>query len=101
MNGIACGTFDTDSFRASIPNHEALDAIVGRIPLGRIGGPEEVVGTALYLVTDASSYLTGQLITLDGGIWFMATNRRPRPLGHHAAMEYTSSSCYSPGPSNR
>lgn len=68
VNGIACGTFDTDSFRASIPNHEALDAIVGRIPLGRIGGPEEVVGTALYLVTDASSYLTGQLITLDGGI---------------------------------
>jgi NAD(P)-dependent dehydrogenase (short-subunit alcohol dehydrogenase family) len=37
------------------------------VTLGRIGEPEEIVGTALYLASDASAYLTGQLITLDGG----------------------------------
>jgi NAD(P)-dependent dehydrogenase (short-subunit alcohol dehydrogenase family) len=43
------------------------EAIAGRISLGRIADASEIVGTALYLATEASSYLTGQLITLDGG----------------------------------
>ena len=37
------------------------------IALGRIAGADEIVGTALYLASDASSYLTGELILLDGG----------------------------------
>jgi NAD(P)-dependent dehydrogenase (short-subunit alcohol dehydrogenase family) len=37
------------------------------VTLGRIAAADEIVGTALYLATDASSYLTGQCITLDGG----------------------------------
>jgi len=67
VNCIVCGTFDTDSFRASAPTPEAQEQMVQRIGLGRIADAEEIVGTALYLATDASSYLTGQLITLDGG----------------------------------
>ena len=35
--------------------------------LGRIADADEIVGTALYLATDASAYLTGQMILLDGG----------------------------------
>ena len=66
VNCIVCGTFHTDSFHAGAPP-EAQDAIAERVSLGRIGDADEIVGTALYLATDASSYLTGQLITLDGG----------------------------------
>ena len=37
------------------------------MPLGRIGEPEDIVGTALYLASDASAYCTGTTIRLDGG----------------------------------
>jgi len=67
VNCIVCGTFHTDSFHAGASTPEAQAAIADRVSLGRIGEPWEVVGTALYLASDASSYLTGQLITLDGG----------------------------------
>jgi NAD(P)-dependent dehydrogenase (short-subunit alcohol dehydrogenase family) len=67
VNCIVCGTFHTDSFHSSAPTPELQQAMAERIGLGRIAQPEEIVGTALYLATDASSYLTGQLITLDGG----------------------------------
>jgi NAD(P)-dependent dehydrogenase (short-subunit alcohol dehydrogenase family) len=67
VNAIVCGMFHTDSFHASVPTPEAQDAVASRVGLGRIGDADEIVGTALYLATDASSYLTGQCITLDGG----------------------------------
>jgi NAD(P)-dependent dehydrogenase (short-subunit alcohol dehydrogenase family) len=67
VNGIICGTFHTDSFHASIPNAAAAEAIAKRVSVGRIADAGEIVGTALYLATDASSYCTGQMITLDGG----------------------------------
>jgi NAD(P)-dependent dehydrogenase (short-subunit alcohol dehydrogenase family) len=67
VNAIVCGTFHTDGLHMALPT-EALQArMASRISLGRIASPEEVVGTALYLASDASSYLTGQLIVLDGG----------------------------------
>jgi NAD(P)-dependent dehydrogenase (short-subunit alcohol dehydrogenase family) len=67
VNAIVCGTFHTDSLHASIPT-EALQAqMTANISLARIASADEIVGTALYLASDASSYLTGELITLDGG----------------------------------
>ncbi len=42
-------------------------AAAARVLVGRIADPTEIVGTALYLATDASSYLNGQMITVDGG----------------------------------
>lgn len=66
VNAIVCGPFVTDSFTSEL-SPEVLDAIARRIPLGRIALPAEIVGTALWLATDASAYLTGQLITLAGG----------------------------------
>jgi NAD(P)-dependent dehydrogenase (short-subunit alcohol dehydrogenase family) len=41
--------------------------MASRVSVGRIADADEIVGTALYLATDASSYLDGQMITLDGG----------------------------------
>jgi NAD(P)-dependent dehydrogenase (short-subunit alcohol dehydrogenase family) len=67
VNAIVCGTFHTDSLHASLPTAEARAQMAARVSLGRIASPEEIVGTALYLASDASSYLTGELIVLDGG----------------------------------
>jgi NAD(P)-dependent dehydrogenase (short-subunit alcohol dehydrogenase family) len=67
VNGIICGTFDTDSLRAGIPNEAAAEAMSSRLALGRIATADEIVGTALYLASDASSYMTGEMVQLDGG----------------------------------
>ncbi len=67
VNAIVCGTFHTDSFHASAPDEELQGQMASRVALGRIASADEIVGTALYLASDASSYLTGELILLDGG----------------------------------
>jgi NAD(P)-dependent dehydrogenase (short-subunit alcohol dehydrogenase family) len=67
VNAIVCGTFHTDSLHASLPSEEMQAQMVASVALGRIASPDEIVGTALYLASDASSYLNGELIVLDGG----------------------------------
>jgi NAD(P)-dependent dehydrogenase (short-subunit alcohol dehydrogenase family) len=44
------------------------DSLVARIPLGRIADPEDLVGAALFFCSDASAFVTGQILTLDGGL---------------------------------
>jgi NAD(P)-dependent dehydrogenase (short-subunit alcohol dehydrogenase family) len=68
VNCIICGTFQTDSFARSIPSDEVARELAARIPLGRIASADEIVGTALFLASDASSYMTGALLSLDGGV---------------------------------
>ena len=63
VNCIAPGPFLTDVSTAWRDNKVMMNTL----GLKRFGEPDEIVGTALYLATDASSYLTGQCITLDGG----------------------------------
>jgi len=46
------------------PNEEA---IARRLPLKRLGEPEDIAGTAVFLASDASSWMTGQTIVVDGG----------------------------------
>jgi NAD(P)-dependent dehydrogenase (short-subunit alcohol dehydrogenase family) len=67
VNAIVCGTFHTDSLHASLPTEEMQAQMASHVSLGRIASPTEIIGTALYLASDASSYLTGELILLDGG----------------------------------
>jgi NAD(P)-dependent dehydrogenase (short-subunit alcohol dehydrogenase family) len=67
VNAIVCGTFHTDSLHASLPTEEVQADMASRIALGRIADASEIVGTALFLANEASSYLTGDLIVLNGG----------------------------------
>ena len=71
VNTIMPGPFLTDISRAW--DMDAFDQMArARIPLGRGGRPEEIVGAALYLASDASSYTTGATIAVDGGLTSMA-----------------------------
>jgi 3-oxoacyl-[acyl-carrier protein] reductase len=66
VNALAPGFIDTD-MSAKIPE-EAKAKLLAGIPLGRAGRPEEVAAAALFLASEASSYITGEVIKLDGGM---------------------------------
>jgi NAD(P)-dependent dehydrogenase (short-subunit alcohol dehydrogenase family) len=67
VNAIAPGLFDTDMSAGVMQTQEIYDAIVGGIPRGRHGEPDELVGTAVYLCSPASRHVLGQVIHVDGG----------------------------------
>lgn len=64
-NTIACGAFPSKMMAATLES--AGDAIVSGVPLHRIGTPEDVAGTCIFLSSRAGSYVNGATITLDGG----------------------------------
>jgi NAD(P)-dependent dehydrogenase (short-subunit alcohol dehydrogenase family) len=66
VNAIMCGTFSTDISKAWSP--EFVAAIGNQTALGRVGDPSEIVGAALYFVSDASAYTTGAILRVDGGM---------------------------------
>jgi len=65
VNTIQCGPFFTDISDAW--DMESATKMFARYPLGRGGEPHEVVGAALYLASDASSFTTGSILRVDGG----------------------------------
>ena len=67
VNGIGPGWMATEMNRPLMENPE-LDAWVrSRVPAGRYGDPQEIVGVAIYLASPASDFSTGQILYLDGG----------------------------------
>jgi 3-oxoacyl-[acyl-carrier protein] reductase len=66
VNAIAPGVIDTDMAHAIGP--EKFSDRVASIGMGRIGSPDEVANVALFLASDLSSYVTGQIIGVDGGM---------------------------------
>jgi len=67
-NAIAPGLVKTDFARALWEDPERLARSEARAPLRRIGKPEEIAGVAVFLASDASSFVTGQTIVADGGV---------------------------------
>jgi NAD(P)-dependent dehydrogenase (short-subunit alcohol dehydrogenase family) len=66
VNAIMCGTFSTDIAKAW--SAEFIDAIGAQTALDRVGEPGEIIGAALYFVSDASAYTTGSVLRVDGGM---------------------------------
>lgn len=66
-NAIAPGFIDTDMTHY-LKDGDAAQAFLGKIPLGRFGSAEEVGATTLFLASDLSAYITGQVISVCGGL---------------------------------
>lgn len=66
INAISCGAIETEM--NSFLTYEEKQAFIDEIPFMRFGTPKEVANLAYYLASENCSYLTGQIITLDGGL---------------------------------
>jgi len=67
VNAIAPGLIEARFSAALFKNREAYERLIAATPLGRHGQPQDVVGAAVFLASDASAYMTGQVLVLDGG----------------------------------
>ena len=73
VNCLAPGWFKTEQTKALYENKGWLDYIIDRIPLKRPGRPNDLDGAVVFLASDASEYMTGQTLLIDGGISTGAT----------------------------
>jgi NAD(P)-dependent dehydrogenase (short-subunit alcohol dehydrogenase family) len=70
VNAIAPGPIDTEETRSRLwPTEQMQSYVLGRIPLGRFGREDEVAHACAYLVSDFAGYITGDVLTIDGGAW--------------------------------
>jgi NAD(P)-dependent dehydrogenase (short-subunit alcohol dehydrogenase family) len=67
VNALAPGLIETRFSAALFQDRAAYEKILAGVPLGRHGQPQDVVGAAVFLVSDASAYVTGQVLVVDGG----------------------------------
>jgi NAD(P)-dependent dehydrogenase (short-subunit alcohol dehydrogenase family) len=65
VNAIAPGLMGTG---ASMPFYNSRPDMLAKVPMGRYGAPEEIAGATVFLASDASSYITGTTIVVDGGL---------------------------------
>ncbi len=67
VNAIAPGMIDTPMIESTKQDPKTMEAMLSRIPMHRAGKPEEVSNLVLFLASDASSYMTGSTVVIDGG----------------------------------
>jgi len=67
VNAIAPGYFDTAMSRQGLDDPAVRERILKLIPMRRVGDPEEIAPLAVYLASEASAYMTGEVIAIDGG----------------------------------
>jgi NAD(P)-dependent dehydrogenase (short-subunit alcohol dehydrogenase family) len=71
VNALLPGWIDTDLTDFLRVSEQTEQAVLGRVPMGRWGKPEEIAAFAQFLASDSSSFLTGQSIVVDGGLSVM------------------------------
>lgn len=81
VNCLAPGWFHTAQTAVLYQNQEWVDYLCDRIPLKRPGQPHDLDGAVVFLASDASAYLTGQTLLVDGGISTGATKATVKPSG--------------------
>lgn len=67
VNCIGPGVIKTPMTMAAFENRERHAQLVGVVPLGRLGEPEDLIGAVIFLASDASDYITGQTLYIEGG----------------------------------
>ena len=67
VNAVAPGSIGTDLLKVVMHDEAARRKILSRTPLGRLGEPEEVARVTAFLASDEASYITGEIISIDGG----------------------------------
>ena len=67
VNAVAPGTVRTEMNRQSLSTEEGIAWQVARIPLGRVGEPEDIAGPVLFLCSADADYMTGHVLVVDGG----------------------------------
>jgi NAD(P)-dependent dehydrogenase (short-subunit alcohol dehydrogenase family) len=75
VNAIAPGVFRTDLNAHLLDNSPRGQELLMRTPMGRFGRTEELIGAAIYLASDAASYVTGQTLVVDGGFLASGVNQ--------------------------
>ena len=75
VNAIAPGVFRTELNAALLDSTPRGQELLMRTPMGRFGRTEELIGAALYLASDASSFVTGQVLVVDGGFLASGVNQ--------------------------
>lgn len=75
VNAIAPGVFRTDLNRALLDGTDRGREFLLRTPLGRFGRIEELAGAAIFLASDAASYVNGEILTVDGGFLASGVNQ--------------------------
>lgn len=66
VNAVAPGFINTDM--TAVLSDQVKDELVTKIPLGRLGSPEDIAAAVLFLVADSANYITGQTLNVDGGM---------------------------------
>jgi len=67
VNAVAPGAIETRMFRDFAAAPEVRRMMEGAHPMGRIGQPEEIASTVVWLCSDGASFITGQILPVDGG----------------------------------
>lgn len=67
VNAIAPGVIESDMTKSFLDNEESKKSFLSQTPVGRIGKPEDIAYAAVYLACEESDFVTGQILTVDGG----------------------------------